>query len=146
MPTSARLVAALLLAALGWYGAELIKPYLNEGRQVGLFAPISAVWGVIVGWTFTGRRLQAGSGTAAGIGLASSALLVFWAVLGFSGYEMVRRSMQQTYNGPVDAVQGMVEIAIKDLAIAAQIDVIAVLVLGGLIAGTVTQWVARRYR
>lgn len=146
MPTTARLVAAILMAALGWLAAELVKPYLPEAQPVGLFSPISAGIGVLVGWTFTGRRLQAGTGTAAGIGLAGAALLVFWVTLIFAGYEMTRRSLRVIYDGSVEALQDMVEIAVDDLKMAAQIDVVLGLVLGGLAVGAITQWVARRFR
>lgn len=146
MPTSARLVGAILLAALGWLGAELVKPYLPEAQPVGWFSPVAAAVGVVVGWSFTGRRLDAGNGTAMGIGLTSAALLALAVVLGFSGYEMVRRSLRVAYDGPVEALQDLVDIALAHLAVAAQPDVALALVAGGLLVGAITQWVARRFR
>ena len=146
MPTAAKLVAALLLAALGWFAADLVKPYLVEGRPVGLFSPVAAGLGLAVGWAFTGRRLERRTGGAVGIGLASAALLVFWVTVAFSGYEMIMRSTQRRYHGPVDALQGMVELGLDDLRRAAQPDVIIALVVGGLVVGAVTHWVSRRFR
>lgn len=146
MPTTARLVAAVLLALLGYAVAELAKAYIKEEVPVGLFSPVSAGFGLLVGWSFTGRRLDAGTGKAVGIGLASAFLLVFWVSLAFSLYEMVRRSMRRAYDGPVEALQGMVEIAIENLKTVAQADVIVALVVGGLVAGAITEWAARRYR
>lgn len=146
MPTTAKLTAAVLLAVLGWFAADLVKPYLAEGRPVGLFSPISAGFGALIGWTFTGRRLHRGRGPALGIGLASAALLVFWVVLGFSLYEMVQRSMSLRYGGPTEALEAMVKIAVENLAVAAQPDVIGALLLGGAIVGGVTRWVGGRFR
>jgi hypothetical protein len=146
MPTTAKLVAAVLLAALGWFSAELVKPYLDPSQPVGLFSPVSAGFGLALGWVFTGRRLQARQGTGVGIGIASAALLVFWVTLAFSGYEMITRSMRLAYDGPVEALQSMVDIGIEYLKTAAQADVIAALVVGGIAVGSITQWTVRRFR
>lgn len=145
MPTAARLTAAVLLAILGWFVADLIKPYLTEGRQVSYFTHAAAGVGAAVGWLFCGKKLDRGVGTGPGIGLASAALLVFWAGVLISGYEMVMRSMRRAYDGPVDALQGLVDIFLKDIKTAAQIDVIVALLIGGVVAGVATQWVARRF-
>jgi hypothetical protein len=146
MPTSSKLVAALLYAALGWFTADLVKPLLTEGTPVGLFSPISAGFGLLVGWVFVGTRIGAGQGGPVGIGLTGSILLVFWVVLTFSGYEMVRRSMRLSYDGPVEALQSMFELAVEYLYMAAVPEVIGSLVAGGIIAGWLTGAVARRWR
>jgi len=146
MPTMARLVAALLLAALGWFTADLVKPYLPEARPVGLFSPISAAIGFGVGWIFTGRKLHGGAGSAAGIGLSSAALLVFWVIFVFAGYDMLQRALRKSYDGPMEGLVDVFAIGLDHAILAAQVEVIAVLVLGGLVVGTVTQWVAARFR
>ena len=146
MPTAAKLVAAICLAALGWIVADMIKPLLPEGTQVGLFSPISAAWGAVVGWTFTGKRLGDGTGTAVGIGMGSIFLLGFWVLLSFSGYEMVRLSMRLRYDGPVEALQDMFQIAVDYLKVSASPEVIGALIAGGLIAGVITGFVAKRWR
>lgn len=145
MPTAARLTAAVLLAALGWFVAGLIVPYLTEGRQVTYFAYTAAGVGALVGWFFAGRKFDRAAGTAGGIGFASASLLVFWTGTLTSLYEMVQRSTRLAYDGPVEALQGMVEIFIKDIRDAAQVDVIIALLIGGMAVGTITNWVARRY-
>ncbi|SMH58214.1 TrgA family protein [Maritimibacter sp. HL-12] len=146
MPTMARLVAALMLAALGWFTADLVKPYLPESRPLGLFAPVSAVVGLGVGWIFTGRRLHGGAGSAPGIGLSSVALQVFWVVFIFAGYDMLQRALRKTYDGPMEALVDAFSLMSEHAMLAAQVEVIAVLVLGGLVTGTVVQWVAARWR
>jgi hypothetical protein len=146
MPTTARLVAGLLMAALAYFVAELIKPYMPPEQPVGLLSPVSAGFGFLIGWAYTGRHLQRGVGTPFGIGLAGVMLVVFWVVVVFSVQEMVQRSMRLFYHGPVEAMQGMIDIALGYLKTAAQIDVIIAAVIGGFVVGLITKGVAERYR
>ena len=145
MPTAAKLVAAICLAALGWVVADLIKPMLPEGTQVGLFSPITAGWGLVVGWTFAGKRLGDGTGTPIGIGIAAVVSQVFWVVLSFAGYEMIRLSTRLRYDGPVEALQDMFQIGIEYLWLAATPQVIGTVLVGGVVAGVVTGFAARRW-
>ncbi len=145
MPTTAKLVAAICLAMLGWLVADLIKPLLPEGTQVGLFSPISAAWGALTGWRFTGRRLEEGTGAPLGTGLGSAVVLVFWMLLSFSGYEMVRSSVQLHYEGVVEALQGMFQIAVDYLLLAATPEVIGALVIGGALTGVATSLAAKHW-
>jgi hypothetical protein len=146
MPTTARLVAAVLMAALGWGISVLSVSYLPDGQPVGLFAPISAAWGAVVGWTWTGGKIQNGSGRPVGIGLAGVAILVFWVSLSFSLYEMVRQAVRVRYDGPVEALEDMFKIAIDYLRDQAQPDIILALLVGGVVIGFITGWTARRFR
>lgn len=146
MPTTARLVAALLLAALGWFTADLVKPYLPEAQPVGLFSPISALVGLGVGWIFTGKKLHGGEGSAVGIGLSSALLLVFWVAFIFSGYEMLQKALRKSYDGPTEAAVDTFAIILDQLKTAAQPDVIAAIVVGGVVAGALTRWTAARFR
>lgn len=145
MPTAAKLVAAICLAAVGWIVADLIKPLLPEGTQVGLFSPISAAWGAIVGWNFVGKRLGDRTGTPMGIGFGGAVLLVFWGLLSFSGYEMIRLSMRKRYDGAVEALQGMFQIGLDYLLLAATPEVIGALVIGGIVSGYASAFAANRW-
>ncbi len=145
MPTTARLVAAIIFAAIGWYSADLVKPLLPEGMAVGKFSPVSAGFGILVGWFFTGKRLHRGRENGIAIGLASSFLLVFWVLLAFSGQQMLRRSVRKLYDGPVEALQDMFGLAAEYLILAAIPSVIATLVIGGMVGGWITEQVAKRW-
>jgi len=145
MPTTAKFVGALFFAALAWFTTDMIKPLLPEGTAVGLFSPISAGLGVLIGWFFTGKRLDAGLGRGLGIGLTSSLLLVFWVLLTFSGYEMLRLSTRMRYDGPVEALQDMFSIALENMLLAATPSVLVALVVGGFFGGWLTEQVAKRW-
>jgi len=146
MPTTAKLVAALFLGALGWFLADLVKPYLPEGQAVGLFSPISAVVGLGVGWIFTGRKLHGGVGSALGIGLSSAALLAFWVAFIFAGYEMLQRALRKSYDGPTEAAVDVFAIIVDQATFALKPDVAGSLLVGGIVAGYLTKWVAARWR
>ena len=146
MPTTARLVGAVLLAALGALAAYLVKPYLPDGTPAVYLLPVSAGMGAILGWVFTGRHLDRGKGNGIAVGLGSAALLTFWVFLLFSGQEMIDRSMRLSYGGPTEALQDVFNIAIDFAKDVMKTDVVATLVIGGVIVGVVTGWVGRRFR
>lgn len=85
MPTGPKLIAALFFAALGWFGADLVKPLLPEGTQVGKFNIVVAAIGWASGWFMCGARAGDGIRAGFGYGLTSAALIVFWGMLIFSG-------------------------------------------------------------
>ena len=145
MPTTARMVAAILFAVLAWFVADFIKPVLPEGTDVTKFSPISAGFGALVGWFFTGKRLDAGLGSGFGIGLTSSLLLSFWMLLAFSGSKMIKLSMRNRYDGPVEALQDMFGIGIGYIVLAGTPVVLVTLFVGGLVGGWITEQVARRW-
>lgn len=146
MPTTARLVAAILFAMIGWFTADLVKPLLPEGMAVGRFSPVSAAFGLAVGWVFCGKRLEAGATGGFGIGLTSSVLLTFWVLLTFSGYQMLEISMRSNrYDGPVEALIGMSGIFVENLWMIATPPIIGTLAVGGLLAGWITEKIARRW-
>lgn len=146
MPTTARLVAAVLMAAFGWGVSILALAYLPEGQPVGLFGPISAAWGAVIGWVWTGGKIQNGAGKPVGIGLAGVAILIFWVVLSFSLYEMTRRAVRVRYDGPVEALEDMLKIGLDYMRDQAQPDIIVALLAGGVVIGFITGWAARRFR
>lgn len=147
MPTTARLVAAVLMAILGWVAASMAVQYAPDGVPTGVVAPVSAAWGVLIGWVWTGGRLQAGQGKAVGYGFMGAVLMVFWVVLSFSLLQMLGRAVRVRYHGdPVAAVQDMMAISVDYLRLLAHADVLGVLAVGGILIGAITGWAARRFR
>ncbi len=147
MPTAAKLVSAILMGALGYYAANLLAAHLPEEVPANWLRPLSAVFGVIVGWRFLGKRVR-GSGIQSGIGLGvtASAAVVLMGLVWFSGYEMVRRAMRLAYGGnPFEALQDMVQIALDFTIYLGNGDVLAALLGGGAVVGIVADMVARRW-
>ncbi|MGH1369168.1 MAG: TrgA family protein [Maritimibacter sp.] len=145
MPTASRLVAALILAALGWFCADLVKAYVTEGLPVGKLSPVAAVVGLGTGWLFTGRKLERKQGTAVAIGLTSSVILTVVTAAVFGGNAMLERALRKSYDGPMEAILGFFAETVNNLVLAAQADVIIALVVGGVLAGWLTGAVSRRF-
>lgn len=144
MPTFARLVAAVLMAALAWYVSELIKPLFPEERDVGLFSEVNAGFGLLVGWKFLGGRATGtihgaiGNGLTAGVALCVTAL--FFQCVG----EMVRKSYDKQYDSAPEAVVGVFELMIEYGKMLSTIEVWGTLIIGGIVAGFITEAVSHK--
>jgi len=145
MPTAAKIVAGFLVALLGWWVAHLIIPHLPPETRIGRFREISAVLGFLVGWKFVGKRAVEGATLAITFGIGGAAFLVFWMLFTFSLFEMIKRAFRKSYGGPLEAIQGMVEIAIDYLVYLAPPEVWSTLLAGGAAIGIVAYLVSRRW-
>lgn len=145
MPTAAKLVAAILTAALGYVVADLIIPHLPEQDRDNWMRETCAALGLLVGWRFLGWRMGGGFGQAIGLGLSMALVLFVSGMLTFAFYEMIIRSLRKSYDGPFEALQGMMAIAIENLEYVQFSDVIGTLVVGGILVGLLTEAAARRW-
>lgn len=146
MPTAAKLVAAVCFAAVGWLAANAHIPALQAGAPIGAFREITALIGLIVGWTVMGGLVGKGYGEAAGSGLRTSVTLVFFALLGFSTYHMILQSTKMVYDGPMDAVLGIFDYMMENGAAMATVSVLGVLGIGGILGGVAAEWASRKWR
>jgi hypothetical protein len=146
MPTAAKLVAGLMWALLAWFASNLIKPYFPDGTDVGLFAEVNAVFGLVLGWTMAGPRAGVGWNAAISYGLTTTISLVVVGVFLHSFAEMVRLSLRRMYEGPVEGLVAVFGMMVEYFALMARTDVIVTLLVGGLIAGLATEWAGRRWR
>lgn len=146
MPTAARLVVAILLAALGWILSELISPLMPDGTDFGSFNYINALLGVFVGWVTMGSR--AGRGTVPGInnGLTGVMVLFFWGFAVHSSYSMFSLAMKNRYDGPLEAFTSIFLIASEFAVKIATAPVIVTAVVGAVVAGLLTEVAAKHWR
>lgn len=145
MPTASKLVAGIFMAALTWQFANTIVPYLPPETRIGLFREISALLGLWIGWRFLGKRVGEGFNASLGFGIGAGAFTVFWMMLVFSGNEMIRRAMRMSYDGPVEAVLGMIDIAIEYFPYLTPMDVWGTMLVGSAVIGLVCEAVSRRW-
>jgi len=146
VPTAAKLVAAVVFAAVAFLAGSVYIPLLPEGTQAGWFAAVCAGFGAVIGWMVMGGLAGRGTTAAMGHGVRTAVTIVFWTGLFFSIREMVLRSMNLRYDGPMEAVIGTFDIAIDYGRLLADPQLLAVLGLGGLAGGLVTEWASRRWR
>lgn len=145
MPTGGKLIGALVFAALAYFITDLIKPFLPEGTRLGLFSPVNAMIGFVMGWTILGRGAGKSYRNAFGYGFTTLSATVFWSLLFWAGYEMLRRSMRLYYDGPVDALQEMAQLFVDYAILAAERDVIWPAVVGTVFVSWFTEFFARRW-
>lgn len=146
MPTAAKLVSAIAFALVGLWAALAYIPQLPEGSSYGYLREIMTALGLVIGWRGMGRFAGRGWGEAVGLGLKTSVLLVFWALLGFSTYTMIVRSTRQIYRAdPVKAVLDVPNIMLEYGRLALAQDVLVALVVGGVLGGLLAELAARRW-
>ncbi|REC58508.1 tellurium resistance protein [Rhodosalinus sediminis] len=149
MPTAAHLVAALILAAVGWFASELVKPVIEAATGRSAFprlAIVNLVIGALAGWVVIGKRAGRGVSAAIGNGITGVATLVFWALFVQAAAEMVNRALARRYDGPMEAIAGVFELFVDYAAFLGDGQVLTALAAGALVAGLGAEFAARRWR
>lgn len=153
MPTPAKLVSALLFAALSWWVAEtIVREVLPEGRRVGLFREGLAVLGLFVGWHVIGGEAsgKVGRGTtisrAVTAGFAAALILLVLGLLLESLREMLTRSLDRAYTEVGQAANAWMTLLWRDAELVADPVVLGTLFGGGMLVGLVAGIVGRVWR
>jgi len=139
MPTIARLLAAVILAALAWVVSEQIKPLFLEGTAFGWFNHINAGLGLVIGWQVIGSRVGRGYSAAISNGLTGGAVLVFWALLLHAAIEMFEKSMRLRYDGAFEAFAAVFEIMAEHGLLIATPLIITTALAGSILAGVAAE-------
>ncbi|QYX57954.1 TrgA family protein [Roseovarius sp. SCSIO 43702] len=145
MPTAARLVAALCLAAIGWIGSDLIRPLMPPETNFGWFNYVNAGLGLVCGWWIIGNRLGTGYTDAISTGLTGVGGLVFWALFAQSFYLMIMQALDRKYKGPVEGIMGMIDNALDYGQYLLNWPLAILLVGGGIVTGLLAEWFHRRW-
>lgn len=146
MLTAPRLVAAVLLAVVGYLASELIKPLMPEGKDFGYFSYLNAVLGAFTGWIVIGKRVGRGVSPAIGHGFTAAVALAFWGLFVQSGNEMLRLALRRRYDGPLEALTDMFRIGIEFAVTMATVPVWGTLLLGGILAAFMAEVASRHWR
>ena len=109
MPTAAKLLGAILFAALAAAVSLMTIPRLPENFAYGRMVEINAALGLILGWTQAGARAGRGWGSATGNGLTTSVVLALAALFVDSTCRMILLSLDKRYRGPMEAVMDVFE-------------------------------------
>ncbi|WP_426034069.1 TrgA family protein [Cypionkella sp. TWP1-2-1b2] len=145
MPTASKLVAAVAYALLGFLAAQTFVKYLPEGTPLGYFREITAAIGFITGWLVMGKLTRKGYREAINAGLVTALILVFWALLAFSLYFMLKKSMRMMYDGPMEAVLGVFQLMFDYGKMLVVPDMLGVILIGGVVAGLASEWAGKRW-
>ncbi len=145
MPTASKLVAAICFAIFGFVAAEVVKPALPEGTQVGLFSPIMAAIGLLTGWFVMGRLTKRGYRDAMGSGVRTAITVVVWGIILFASYRMIMLSTQSRYDGPMEAVTAAIGIMLDYGKLLLDPKILGTFLIGGLLGGAVSEWAGKRW-
>lgn len=147
MPTAAKLIAGLMLAALGWWLAQYkVPPLLEEGVNIGNMPLVVLVVGLIVGWRIVGANSGDGYLIALTQGITGPALLFLLSVTTISGWQALEFSLRRRYHGPVDAFEGTIDLAVANTAVAGVPSVLIPLFVGGLLIALLAEAATRLSR
>lgn len=146
MPSAGRFVGAILFGLIAWSVSELVKPLMPEGTSFGKFSEYNAVIGIVMGWVMLGLRSHPNRNASIGAGLTTAVAVLFWGLLIHSIIEMLKLSMRNRYDGPVEAVVGVFQLVIKYAIMMATPEIIGTLLIGGLFTGMLSGWAERRWK
>lgn len=146
MPTAAKLTGFVLFALIGAAVALRLPAYLPEGLRTGLLLPVTAAVAALLGWRVAGARSGGQSYLdAASTGLLTVALSVLTLIFTFGLLEMLRLTQRMAYKGPMDAIIGIFEQALKFAPFLLHGDLLLVMAVGGLAAGLACEAAGRRW-
>lgn len=145
MPTSGKLVAAVLFGALAYYVSMISWPLFEEGTDPPYWMILNAAFGVLMGWIVAGSRAGTGVTAAIGYGVTTVAATAFWSLFAHSFLQMLEKSLARHYDGAMEAVVNTFELGMKMAKTVGSGEVIGVALIGGIIAGLITDWVGQRW-
>lgn len=145
MPTAGRLTAGIVMALVGGYVAYIAGPLFSEGKQPSFWFPLCIATGLWAGWVVVGKRAGRGYRAAIGNGLTGGAALAFWVVFIVSFEEMIRKSMRRAYDGPMEAITDVFEIALEVVRQIGTLDVLVALAVGAILAGLIAEFYSKRF-
>ena len=145
MPTAGRLIAGVVLAALGAVIAFLTGPLFDEGQEPSYWFPLCILAGLWSGWVVMGKRAGRGYSAAVGNGVTGVLAQVFWILFIVSSVEMVKKSLRRIYDGAVEAAIDVFAIMTELAGTLASWDVVVALVVGAVVAAFVSEFYAKRF-
>ncbi|MGB3406811.1 MAG: TrgA family protein, partial [Jannaschia sp.] len=138
MPTPAKLVCAVLFAALAWWTAEtIVRVALPEGSLVGRFRELLALAGLVIGWKVIGKTatgpMNRGTRIPVAItaGVGGALILLISGVLLHSFYAMIMQSLTSKYTEVGLAAEAWLEYLWEDSTMVADPVVLGTLFGGG---------------
>jgi len=145
MPTTARLMAAICLAFLGFILSQMIMPLMPDRASFGYFVPTNMALGALAGWVVMGPR--AGGGFLMGIsnGLTGAFVLLLWGLATQATLTMLKLSMQRRYDGLGEAVFAVLSIGADYFLIMSTVPIAIVVLVGASVSGLLTNYAKRKW-
>ncbi|MGD9918825.1 MAG: TrgA family protein [Paenirhodobacter sp.] len=145
LPTTAKLFGALGLAMTGFFTAELMVPYLPVGTKAGGLALMMTSFGLLLGWRVIGMNPGRGRSDAMHRGLRASFYLVTWGMVFLGSLQMMHEALRGRYDGVMAALTDVISKGISLASAVLQLDVLAVLFLGGVLSAMLAEWAWKQW-
>ncbi|APZ54464.1 TrgA family protein [Salipiger abyssi] len=146
MFTAARLVAALCMLVLAYFGSQYIKTLPEESIDFGIFTPVNCVIGFLCGWIIVGPRAGRGTASAVSHGITGVAAMILWGLLVQSVNEMVRLAMRHRYDDPMEAFAAIFEIGIEFSYMLLDTGFFTMMLAGAIVTGLLSETASRNWR
>lgn len=143
--TAPRLVAALVLAAVGYVASEFVKPLMPEGTQFGYFNAVNTALGLVVGWIVIGTRIGRGLAAAISYGFTAGVVLMFWGLFVQACNEMLRLALRRRFDGPVEAITETFTIGFDFGVMISTPAVLGSVLLGGILAAVLAEMSSKHW-
>ncbi|MGY3437033.1 MULTISPECIES: TrgA family protein [unclassified Marinovum] len=145
MPTIPKLVAAIILSVLAFITSKMVMDQMPPSTDFGIFLPLNMVFGFLTGWFYVGKLANTRMADAISFGLTGSAVMTFIALFAQSINKMIGLAMRHRYDGPLEAVAAVFQIAVDYGAEVFSVEVVVTLVVGGFLAGVMTYFASLRW-
>lgn len=146
MPTGAKLMAAASFAVVGWVMANYYSLNMPDAASAGPLRPAAAFIGAIIGWKVMGPTVGRGYVEAAGAGIKTAAILAVAAIFALALREMLQNSVKMRYESATEAILDVFHTMATRSQGMLSLGVIASLVLGGIVAGMLSENAGRRWK
>ncbi|MBN8632660.1 MAG: TrgA family protein [Rhodobacterales bacterium] len=146
MPTGAKLMAAASFAVVGWVLANYYAVNVPDSSSLGPIREGAAAVGAIVGWRVMGPAVGKGYVEAAGSGIKTAVVLAVSALFLLALREMLVNSMKMRYDGALDAILDVFQMMAQRSQALLSLGVFGTILLGGIIAGLLTEKAGRRWK
>ncbi len=153
MLTMGRLVAAVFWAGLGHAAGRLVLEGLPPELPAGRMPAVTAAIGSAVAWKFAGpfsiraAGLQVNRAEAISFGFQTSFLLWLSSLAFHAGAKMIDKALDKRYGSDVLlALTDIFALMWKFARYTLRLDVMALLILGGVIGGLLVEAISRRWQ
>jgi hypothetical protein len=148
MPTGAKGMAAVCFAVVGWITANayVLNMPPEQAAAVGLFREYAAGLSGIIGWRVMGPSVGKSYAEAAGSGIKTVVVIVFAALLLFATSEMLGKSAEGKYADVGEAAIAIFQTMMDRSVGLLSVGVIGSMLIGGVIAGLLSENASRRWR
>ncbi|PWJ20523.1 TrgA family protein [Jannaschia seohaensis] len=144
MPTPAKLISALLFAALAWWTAETIRVHaLPDGMVVGRFREWVALAGLIIGWRVIGVRVSGPTNRGTTVtkaitaGIGGAVILTIGGLILNSFVKMISISLTSRYTEVGQAAEAWMDFMWSDAMTIANPMVLGTMFGGAAVVGLV---------